>query len=180
MKKRYIFGLFLSVFVMFCVADESKSLTDMLKSFEAEKVKADAEVEAARKNMDDIKARSMELRGQFLKSKKSLRPDTFNFSDKGSKEKIAELKAELKELDEKRAEVLKQINKLLESDEEYNALKVKSDTQLKEIRELQAAQPLANMRFTKALKKQNEINNKILDLKKRIKAGKKESIGDNI
>ncbi|MDA3799092.1 MAG: hypothetical protein PF692_08430 [Kiritimatiellae bacterium] len=174
MIKRYILGLFLGMFVVFCSAEEV-NLQDMLKSLEQEKVSADKEVEASRNNIDELKTKNTNLRKSFLDNKRNLQPNTFKFTDEETTKKLEDLKAVLKKLDEERKKVLEEIRAVMDSDAEYKKLNDESNKQLEDIKGLRELQSKANVRFTEALKTQREVDGKISDIKKQIEAKNKEA-----
>ncbi len=163
---------------MFCNAEEI-SLQDMLKSFEADKVKVDKEVADSRKNIDDLKTKNSDLRKSFLDNKRNLQPDTFKFEDEENAKKVADLKVVLKKLDEERAKVVNEIKVLMDSDSGYKKLNDESNKQLEEIKAMRELQSKANVSFTAALKEQHDVDGKISDIKKQLEADKKiEKDGD--
>jgi chromosome segregation ATPase len=178
MKKICVCSLFLGIFVLVCSADEV-SMQDTLKGFETQKIKIDQEVKDAKDEIANFKKNNMNLRKEFLDNKRSLQPNTFKFVDEENSKKLVALKAEIKELDEKRAKVVGQIKTLMDNDTEYKRINDESDSQFEKIKTIREALPKANMHYTEVLKNQKTIDAKILEIKKQIELEKKESTGDN-
>jgi len=176
MNKVYILGLLLGFFVVQCSAEEA-SLQEMLKGLQNQKVKADQEVTDAKSEISNLQKKNTNFRKDFLNNKRSLQLDTFKFIDEENAKKLADLKAEMKKLDEQRSKLIEQMKDLMESDAEYKRMNEAANSQFEKIKEIREALPKANMHYTEVLKNQHEIDAKILKIKKQIET-EKESSGD--
>jgi len=177
MNKIYTFGLFLGFFIVFCSAEEA-SLQETLKGFEGQKLKIDQEVTDAKNDISNLQKQNSDIRKDFLDNKRSLQLDTFKFIDEENAKKLADLKAEMKRLDELKAKVAEDMKDLMNSDAEYKRANNEANGQFEEIKKIREELPKANRHYTEELKNQREIDAKILKIKKQIELEKKESTGD--
>ncbi len=177
MSKIYIFSLFLGFFVLMCGAEEV-SLQEMLKGFESQKLKIDQNVEDAKNEIAELNKNNMELRKEFLDNKRNLQLDTFKFTDEENAEKLAEIKAEMQKLEERRTKLIEKMKELMNSDAEYKRMNEEANSQFEKMRNIREALPKANMHYTQVLKEQRDIDAKISEIKKQLELEKKESAGD--
>jgi len=177
MNKIYIFSLFLGFFVLMCGAEEV-SLQERLKGLENQKIKIDQNVADAKNEIAELNKNNTALRKDFLDNKRNLQIDTFKFTDEENAEKLAEIKAEMQKLEERRNKLLEEMKALMNSDAEYKRMNEAANRQFEEIKETREALPKANMHYTEVLKDQKDIDAKISEIKKQLELEKKDPSGD--